>query len=39
MSISSKPELHIALRHDYIFVMNKALLEKQVQAVSKDLTE
>ena len=39
MSISSKPELHIALRHDYIFVMNKDLKDTQVQAVSKDLTE
>ena len=39
MSISNRPELHINLRHDYIFVMTKDLEEKQVQAVSQDLTD
>ena len=39
MSITNRPELHINLRHDYIFVMTKDLTEKQVQAVSKDLVD
>ena len=39
MSISNKPELHIGLRHDYIFVMSKELDEKQIKAVSKDLED
>ena len=39
MSITNRPELHMHLRHDYIFVMTKELEEKQVQAVAKDLEE
>lgn len=39
MSISNRPELHIALRHDFIFVMNKELSKEQLQAVSKDFTD
>lgn len=37
MSISSRPELNMHLRHDFIFVLNKSLTETQLKAISTDL--
>ena len=39
MSISSRPELHIDLRHDFIQILSEELEEGQVNALIEDLEE
>ena len=37
MSISDRPELHIALRHDFIQILSAKLTENQINALVEDL--
>lgn len=39
MSLSKRPEYHIDLRHDFIFVINGELEESQVKAIKEDLED
>ena len=37
MSISERPELHIALRHDFIQILSEKLTDNQITALVEDL--
>jgi hypothetical protein len=39
MSISSKPELDIDLRHDYIHIIDAKVSEDAINALAEDLEE